>query len=248
MLLLNNPQRLAKLLASLNVQGSNRPLSPVEVANEIKALQEDLGGDFKETIKRLPVSAEIAKQFMQIMALPSKIQDVIVWGESSKKDGSIGFSVAAKMAKLSNHNDILKLAGTILDMPRPVTKEELKGLLSLKKRNPDKSIDECISEVLNVTREFTVQHFLFISKINSSIASALIPSESGRDAHGEALAILKGSFPQGTLKDVKVSNERVRLALDEAGWKFIAEYSGRHNLPRQDVVDHMLKSAGFANG
>lgn len=248
MLLLNNPQRLAKLLASLNVQGSNRPLSPVEVANEIRVLQEDLDGDLKETIKRLPVSAEIAKQFMELMNLPSKIQDVIVWGESSKKDGSIGFSVAAKMAKLNNHNDILKLAGTILDMSRPITKEELKGLLSLKKRNPSKSIDECISEILNVTREFTIHHFLFISRINPSFASILVDNKLGRNVHDEALAVLKNIFPTGTLKNVKVSNERIRLALDEDGWKFIAEYSRRHDVARQDVVNHMLEAAGFING
>lgn len=243
--ILDNPKRFAMLLASLNVPGSNRPLSPVEVANEINVLRDDLGGDIKEVVKRLPVSEYIIKEFLCLIKLPSKIQGIVVWGESSKKDGSIGFSVAAKMARLNNHEDVLKVAGTILDMPRPVTKEEIKGILSLKKRMSDRSIDECINEVLNVTRKITVNHFLFISGLRSNTASML--SREGQNKHAKARAVLEDVFPQGTLNNVTVSNDHIRLALDEEGWKYISVYSRRHGLPRNDVVNHMIESAGFTN-
>lgn len=244
---LNNPQRLSRLLASLNVSGSNRPLSPVEVASEISAFRNDLGGDLKEVVNRLPVSADIVNEFLWLPKLPHKIQDVVVWGESSKKDGSIGFSVAAKMARFSNHEDILKIAGATLEMSRPVTKEEVKAILGLKKRVPSKPIDECMGEVLNATRRFTVNHFLFISRIKPSTAASLASNKSGQSLHDEVLIALKSSFPLGTLKNIKVSNERVRLALDEEGWNFIATYCKRHRLARQEVVNHMLESTGFAN-
>ena len=245
MYMLDNPRRFAKLLASLNVPGSNRPLSPIEVANEIYALREDLGGDLKETIRRLPISEDIVKEFAWLRKLPRKIQDVVVWGESSKKDGTIGFSAAAKMARLDNHDDVLKLAGAMLDMSRPVTKEEIKGVISLKKRMASKSIDECVREVLNVTRQFTVNHFLFISGIKSNIVATLNEVEHGR--HDNVGKALKGVFPPGTLKNTKVSNDHIRLALDEEGWEFISVYSKRHGLPRREVVNHMLESVGFAN-
>lgn len=248
MQIINNPQRLAKLLASLNVPGSNRPLSPVEVANEIDVMRADLDGDLKEVIRRLPVSPHIVKEFLYLGKLPPKIQDVVTWGESSSEDGSIGFSVAAKMSRLSNHNDILKLAGTILGMTRPITKEEVKGVLSLKKTKPDKPIEECIREVLNVTRQVTIHHFLFICNIKSTIATFLVNSGSKKNPQDQVLAALNSVFPTGTLKNIKVRNERVRLALDEEGWKFISTYTDRHSLARQDVVNHMLESAGFVNG
>lgn len=247
MRVLDNPQRLANLLASLNVPGSNRPLSPIEVASEIDALKKDLGGNTKEVVNRLPVSAHIVNEFLWLAKLPRKIQGVVVWGESNKRDGSIGFSVAAKMARLNNHDDILKLVGSTLEMSRPITKEEVKVILSLKKRIPDKPIDECVSEVLNVTRPVIVNHYLFISGINPNIVATLSSNKSGQSVHDVVLIALKGIFPPGTLKSTKVSNERVRLSLDEEGWKFITSYSEHHNVLRQNVVNHMLESVGFVN-
>ncbi len=247
MSIIDNPRRLARLLASLNVPGYDRPLSPVEVANEINVMRDDLGGDIKEAIKRLPISADVVKEFLQLIKLPPEIQDVVTWGESSKLDGSIGFSVAAKISRLKNNDDILKLAGTILDMSRPVTKEEVKGVLSLKRRIPNKPIDDCIEEVLNVTRRTTIHYFLFISRIEPSIAAAVAKSGPGGDNQDKVSSMLKDSFPPEALKNVKVVNDRIRLVLEKEGWEFIASYAERHHLLRQDVVTHMLESAGFTN-
>lgn len=247
MSMLDNPQRLARLLASLNVPGSDRPLSPVEVAKEINMMRDDLGGDLKEAVKRLPISADIVKEFLQLIKLPPEIQDVITWGESSKLDGSIGFSVAAKIAKLKNNDDVLKLAGTILDMSRPVTKEEVKGVLSLKRRIPNKPIDDCIEEVLNVTRKTTIYYFLFISKIKPNIAAAVTNSGAGGSNQDKVFSILKDSFPSETLKNTKVTNDRIRLVLEKEGWEFIDSYAERHHLLRQEVITHMLESGGFPN-
>lgn len=246
MLVLNNPQRLAKLLASLNVPGSDRPLSPVEVANEIELMCNDLSGDLKGVINRLPVSADIVKEFLALMKLPPEIQDVVTWGESNKANGSIGFSAAAKISKLKNHDDVLRLAGTILNMSRPVTKEEIKGVISLKKRVPDKPIDECIAEVLNVTRQTTIHNFLFICKINFNI-ELLAKNNPKSSFHDAVFSILKGKFPPETLKSVKISGDHVRLVLEKKGWEFIATYAEQHSLYRQNVVTHMLESGGVIN-
>lgn len=244
---LNNPQRLAKILASLNVSGTDRPLSPVEVASEINVMRDDLEGDLKEVVRRLPVSLDIVKEFLYLMKLPPEIQDVVSWGESRKGDGTIGFSTAAKVARLKDHDDILKLAGTILDMSRPVTKEEVKGVLSLKRRIPKKPINECITEVLNATRQTTIHHFLFISRINPNVAELLSKNDPSHGQEDKVLSTLKGTFPSETLKNVKVSNDRIRLVLEKEGWEFIAVYAERHGLLRQDVITHMIKSGGFKN-
>ena len=244
---LNNPRRLAKLLASLNVSGTDRPLSPVEVASEINAIRDDLDGDLKEVVRRLPVSLDIVKEFLYLMKLPPEIQDVVSWGESRSGDGTIGFSTAAKVARLKDHDDILKLAGTILDMPRPVTKEEVKGVLSLKRRIPKKPISECIMEVLNVTRQTTIHHFMFISRIKPGVVGLLSKTDPSHGLQDKMLSILKGSFPTETLKNIKVSDDRIRLVLEKEGWEFIAVYAERHGLLRQDVVTHMIESGGFRN-
>lgn len=244
--ILNDPRRLARLLASLNVQGISRPLSPVEVANEINVMRDELGGDAEEATRRLPVSAHIVNEFLRLKDLPAKIQDAVVWGESKSDDGSIGFSAAAKMAKLENGDDVLKLAAAMMSMARPVTKEEIKGVVSLKRRIPGKPIEECIAEVLDVTRSITIHHFLFVSGIKPHIARALVVNGViNKEPVAEALRRI---FPTDAIKDVKLLNGSVRLTLGEEGWKFIAVYAERHGLLRQEVVSHMLEAEGFVDG
>ena len=138
MQLLDDPYRLAKLLASINVPGADRPLSPLEVSNEIYTLRSELDDD-AELVKRLPISRDIIQQFLALQNLPEEIQDIIVWGESKNDTGSIGFSVASRLAQFENKEDINKLASAIIDIPRPVIKEEIKAILSLKKQNKNKN-------------------------------------------------------------------------------------------------------------
>lgn len=247
MLILDNPQKLAMLLASLNAHGANRPLLPIEVAQGISDVYEDLGKDMKETVKRLPVGGDIAGEFLRLLKLPSRVQEAVTWGESNKEAGSIGFSVAAKIAKLDNPNDMLEVVGTILEMQRPPTKEEIKSILGLKKRVPSKDIKECIAEVINVTRTITIQHFLFITGIRPDIVSLIVSGSKSDSPHEAVLNALRECFPDGMLKEVKVMNESVRLSLDENGKDFITKYSEQHEILRQDVINHMLKSVGVRN-
>ena len=137
MYILNNPARLAKLLASLNVPNNlNRPLSPMDVAREIKTLQKDLNNDQNELVKRLPIEQDMTKQFLSLLRLPPQVQDMVVWGESKKETGALGFSVAARIAMFDEPQDVLKLVGTVTEMSRPITKEEVKGMLSMEKTQP----------------------------------------------------------------------------------------------------------------
>ena len=247
MLILDNPQKLAMLLASLNAHGTKRPLLPIEVAQGISDVYDDLGKDMKETVKRLPVGSDIVGEFLRLLKLPLRVQEAVSWGESNKETGSIGFSVAAKIAKLNNSEDVLELVGTILDMQRPPTKEEIKNILGLKKRVPNKAISECIAEVINVTRTVTIQHFLFITGIKPDILSSIVSNSKSDSPHEAVLNSLKESFPHDMLKDVKVLNESVRLSLDENGKDFITKYAEQHEILRQDVINHMLKSVGGTN-
>ena len=145
--ILNNPTRLAKLLVSINVPNNlGRPLSPMDVAREIEMLQKDLDNDQNELVKRLPIKQDMIKQFQSLLKLPPQVQDMIVWGESKRETGALGFSVAARIAMFNNPSDVLKLVGTVTEMSHSVTKDEVKNILSMKRRNPNISIEDCLLE------------------------------------------------------------------------------------------------------
>ena len=250
MYILDNPPRLAKLLTSIKVPGTNRPLSPVDVAREIEMLLKDLGGDESELLRRLPIKQDIMKDFRCLLRLPPEIQGMIVWGRSKHETGGIGFSVASRIASLDRQDDMRTMAGTVADMPRPVTKEEIEGILSLKKNNPDKPIGECLTEVLNVTRPAVIDHYIFLSGLDPNIVRALEQKAhvSVVSTHELASGILRGVFPEGSFKTAKVFSDCIRLSLEKHGSDFISEYSKSHNIPVQRALSHMIGSEMMKDG
>lgn len=250
MSVLDSPGRLAKLLLSVNVPGTARPLSPPDVATEIHKLLTDLGDDRDELVRRLPIGQDLTRQFLRLLDLPPQIRGMVVWGESRHETGAIGFSVASRIASLNDHDDMLRVAGTITEMPRPVTAEEIKGIVSLKKRNPDKAIEECLSEVLNVTRPVTITHHMFLSGLDPDIVRSLKrrARESDKSPHELAADSLRRVFPSDLLKSVRVFSDCIRLSLARNGTDFISKYSESRGIPMQEALNHMLGSERLRGG
>lgn len=250
MYILDKPPRLAKLLVSIKAPGTNRPLSPVDVAREIETMLKDLEGNQNELLRRLPIKQDIMREFRRLLRLPPEIQGMIVWGKSKHETGGIGFSVASRIASLDSRDDMLTMAGTVADMPRPVIKDEIKDILSLKKNNPDKPIGECLTEVLNVMRTTPITHYIFLSGLDPDIVRIM-----GQKAHGSgvgihelASGILRGVFPEGSFKSAKVFPDSIRLSLEKHGSDFISEYSKSHDIPMQGALSHMIESEMVKDG
>ena len=221
----------------------------MEVAREIETLQKDLNNDHNELVKRLPIKQDMIKQFQSLLELPSQVQDMVVWGESKSETGALGFSVAAKIAMFDNPLDVLKLIGTVAEMPRPITKDEVKGLLSMKKHNPNTTIEKCLLEILNVTRPIIITHHIFVSGLTVDVVQALKTSSRklNQDIHQFATDVLCKIFPKELVKNVKIFADCARLSLTEEGMDFITKYSKSHGILRQNVLNHMFESRGFSN-
>ena len=245
--ILQNPKRLAKLLASINVSHSNRPLSPIQVAEEIRDLLSELNGNKNELQKRLPISQSIIDGFLRLLNMPKEIQDIIVWGESKKNTGEISFSAASYICKLKHNDDVLKLVGAMHALDRPITKEEIKCIISLKKHNSEKPIENCTSEVIGVTRPVVIQHFIFISGIAPSIVQKLKTESQKNNTKLDNFGfnILSKPFPSGALKGVKIHDDYLRLYLSEDGRNFIRKYSDSNNILRKDVINHMFENEAY---
>lgn len=245
MALLQNPKRLARLLSSIQVSHSDRPLGPIETAEAIQEVLEELGNDTQELQSRLSLSSSMISAFARVLTLPENIKGIVSWGGSNhdmSRDGEISFSAAQQLARLKSTNDILRLVGTTLKMSRPVTKEEIKAIVALRRENPQKDIDDCIREVLDVTRTYVVQHFVFISGIDPRLVVRLkaMAHKDGRELDELALGVLSGNFPRDSIKGIKVRDDHVRVSMSEEGHKFIKSYAESHDLSKRSVLDHIL--------
>ena len=182
--------------------------------------------------------------FLRLHELPPQIQDIVAWGDSKTTTGTISFSVAHHLTRLREKQDILKLAGVILQDSKPITKEELKAIISMKRRNPGKSINDCIKQVHSVTRPMLIEHFLFISGINPEIVKKLRDNltRSGHDVDDLALDELSKKFPPSSIKKIKIHDDYMQLAMTKEGWDYVKRYSESNNLLRKDVMNHMFSS------
>ncbi len=243
LILLRNPQRLAKLLSSIKVDYIDRPLRPVEVAKELQNLLHDMNNDKNEVIKRLRLSIDMLNQFLRLLELPDEIQDMIMWGVS-KTNESIGFSVATRLTYLKNKDDILKTVNAIMIMPHPITKTEIKGIIQWKKRNPNKSIEECISNELDIKRTDIIEHFIFISGIDPELVKIIqkLSIDKKQNLHDFTKFLLSKKFPPTSLKNSHMFDDYIRLSLTKIGHASINEYSSYHNILRKNVINHMLES------
>lgn len=251
MMILEDPKRLAKLLASINVSHADRPFTPIEAAEAIRDMLSDLGGDMQELRNRLPLSNDMIMAFQRVLSLPSQIYDIVVWGKSkgdASNNGEISFSVAHFLARLEDKEEILKLVSATLDMSRPVTKDEIKSIVSLRRRSPDKTIYECMREVINVTQPIIIHDFLFISGIDPLLVESLkeYSQQCGKETDQGALALLSPVFPRDSVKDVKVRDDQIRVMLSKQGHEFIGTYAGANNLSRKSVINHII-SKGLSN-
>ena len=243
LILLRDPKRLAKLLSSIKVGYIDRPLRPVEVAKELQDLLHDMNNDKNEVAKKLRLSLDMLNQFLRLLELPDEIQDMIMWG-ASKTNKSIGFSVANRLIYLKNKNDILKTVNAIMSMSNPITKNEIKGIIQWKKRNPDKPIEECILNELNIKRTDVIEHFIFISGIDPKLVKTIqkLSIDKKQTLHDFTKFLLVKTFPPLSLKNAHVFDDCIRISLTKIGHASINEYSSHHNILRKNVINHMLES------
>lgn len=240
---LQSPIRMAKLLASVNVPGSDRPLTPIEVSKEIRCLLDELGGDKTELLNRLPLAADMINGFLSILGLPQQIHDVIGWGPSDPITGRISFSVARQLCRLDGP-DILRLVGVFNAASKPITRDEVMAAVSFKRANPEKPIEECMKEITRITRPRIIHHYLFISGIDPESVRRLKSSAIGRKLglNEHTLAVISDKMPSGSVLGAKIGKDYVRLTLSKDGSEFIQTYADRNGLTKREVIDHMVKS------
>ncbi len=200
-----------------------RPLSPVEVGKLIRQAKE-AGISTEDCAKAINLDKTSIGRFLRILDLPEDVQHLVSWG--AQKD-SIGFSVAAQLARFEDTEDQHAVIETILT--DGLSRKEIEQVLQLKSRSGRK-IDECLKEVLGMRPVIEKRH-VFIGMIDdqdldvtlsgltqaqrdsilqSSIQALGLAEVSGR--LGKNILTLVGSHSLGTyIKNIGADNLEAQL-------------------------------------
>lgn len=135
-----------------------RPLSPVEVGKLLSQARSE-GYSWKECADAIQLDGTgHIRRFQKILDLPDDLQHLISWGSPK---GSIGFSSAVELAKITDPNDQRIVANSILT--EGLNKNEVREVAQLRNRSK-RPINECVSEIIGM-RPTIERHYVFVGSI-----------------------------------------------------------------------------------
>ena len=248
-----DPRRLSQLLASIKVDYQDRPLTPIQVADELDSVcKNELDGDKKEAQRRFDLSESMWSGFMRLHDLAPEIQETIIWGASDNESLGLGFTAAHFMAKFTPEQQIIIMEMS-WDNEKPLGKEEVKELHRWLNENPEKSIEDCIQAIFNyrptigsagVQREVT--HF-FLSGLETGIFKKLETKAKKENIPLKVLAkeIFSRRFRQNAIIGVKPHNDWIRITFSGAGRRELDRIMEETGVDRNDIVNHIFNQEKF---
>ena len=199
------------LILSVGTHRNARPLSPIEVA-ELLSKAVAAGATRAQCAEELGIGSSQVSAFLSLLLLAPQIQHLADWQGS--KAASVAFSTMVELRRL-NHDDQTVAANAALT--HKLTWKEAVQLVQIAIRS-GKTIEECISRVLDLRPRITTRH-LFVGAITSPETRACIGElpQSNRDA------LLSKTLQRLTGYDYPVG---VRLGTNEF------TILSNHNLPK----------------
>ena len=242
----NEPTRLAKILASIKVPYETRPLSPIEVANELRNACAELDGNESSVQKRFGLGNSMWHAFKRLLTISEDIQSEIKWGESDSKSLKIGFSAAHAICKFSKE-DQNKLVAASWEYERPLTHTDLENIHSLKIDNPEKTIEECISAIFKVNHPKHTTIRLYIAGLDTAIFTNLQKEAANQGISIKELSkqALSKSLPDNSVRSVNPQDTFVRISFSDGGMKAFEKLLATSGVHRNDFINHLFIEAGF---
>lgn len=140
---------LRDLILSVGTHKSQRPLSPLEVADGLAALINNVGYD--EALGNLSLDISTARRFLRLRELAPDIGQLVDWG---RRPGAISFSAAAEMVRLAPASQS-QVAKACLEYS--LTKEEVRQVVQLVLRRGD-DVESAVQSVLRMRPSVVTIH------------------------------------------------------------------------------------------
>lgn len=226
-------ETLAKLLLSVGTRKKWRPLSPITTA---KILDEWCKtNSIKEVSRTLGVSSTTIQMFRNLLTLPESVQKLV-------DNGKIGRDTGDRISRLEDPIEQEILAKAI-SVGKVISDEVKNSILSLKKRNRDMPMSECIELVIKY-RPIIEEENLVISRIRERTLNGL-------KERSEASGILIDDLIEKILKETIPTEEgfisaknidyTVLLALKKEGFNAFKSEAVKSNIKLNNLVDKLIE-------
>ena len=248
--------KLARLKRSIGRDHADpRPLYPIEVAKYMQEMKDELGvSSNKEIAVRLSLKNQnpaLVSDFLSLLSTPSiKFDDVWGWG-SQMEDSRIPWSMCRRLGqsyakKIITGEDYEKIVSGVLNGEIPTS--EVEEILSLMKKNPGKSCDDCCKEILNLIPEI-IKSIVFIADLDSDIITKInekaIKESKSKDEIVES--VLSKHFREDEIEGSLLKTTYIKIAFSEKGREKLEEIRKKEGKSLLEIINHIFAKEGYGN-
>ena len=264
--------RLARLKRSIGRQHAetedgNRPLSPIEVARYMKEMQDDLSKESlqssdTEIAKRLgninkttgEPNSTLVSDFLGMLERPSERYD-LVWGWGTEKAVKLGLKIAWSMCrrlgqyygkKIITDEDYGMMVSGILEGKIPTS--DAIEILALKKKNPEKSFEDCCKEISNLVPEI-ITSTIFVADLDLDIITKINEKATNESKSVDEIIepILSKYFEEDELEGFLLKSTYIKIQFSEKGRKKLDEVCKKEKRTTGSIVNHIFTKEGYGN-
>lgn len=226
-------ETLAKLLLTVGTRKKWRALDLITAAEMLESLCRS--SSQAEVARKLSVSSETIRQFRCLLKLPESVQKLV-------KARKIGLDAGYRISLMKDKHEQEILAKAIAE--KQIKMKEWRGIIqSLKKRNPQMPISECI-EIARKYRPIVEEEHLVVIGLQRDTLNALKKrSEESGISTDDLLKGILTRIMQNTqnLMMVKIIDGAVLIALKKAGFQTLQAEAQKSKVKLENLMEVLVK-------
>ena len=183
-----SPEKARALILSVGTHRSDRPLSPIEVAEAMEA-SVTAGATTLVLAEALQLEdATWVTRFRRLLRLPNDVQHLVNWGSSP---ASVSLTSSTEIARLSSQDDQRFVMNAVVE--HNMTSAEVRQIVQVLRRS-GKSAGEATAEIIGQRPQVTRRHML-IGAIQSDEMQMTLRCMTQRDRDALLNAALHAHLP-----------------------------------------------------
>lgn len=226
------PVEKGTLLASV---GSHKPLRPIDAITVAEIFSNSQSNAL--IAKKTGISTRMVGMFKSLLSLSDETK-------ASVRTGRISIDKAVRLAALEDTKAQELLSKAILADPRMFSAPNVSRIVSLRNRNPDMSVEECINRVLKA-KPLVENRYVLVTDLREKL-SELSKRKAVQEGTPYAQFLKEAtqkSLPEGSLRSLIVHNDVLLLILTSEGWQALRYKALEFGVPLEEVLDHLVEQA-----
>lgn len=224
------PIEKGMLLASVGSHKPQRPIDPITVAEIFSNSQSNV-----LIAKKTGISTRMVGMFKSLLSLSDEIK-------ASVRSRQISIDKAVRLAALKDTRAQELLSKAILADPLIFSAPSVSKMVTLKNRNPDMPVEECINRVLKA-KPLIENRYVLVTDLKEKLSELSKRKAAKESTPYEQFLIeaTRKSLPEGSLHSLVVHKDALLLILTSEGWQALRHIAVESGIPLEEVLDYIVE-------